>query len=148
MADKIESLLVANGDCLEWPMAKSAGGYGQKWFSGRVHYIHRFLYCARIGVMLPTSVMVCHTCDNRACGNVSHMFHGPNIDNVRDMVSKGRNVPPVWAGPSSGRASLSEDNVRAIRSSHLTGKDLSRAFSVSESTISNVRNRRTYEWVK
>ena len=76
------------------------------------------------------------------------MFHGLNIDNVRDMVDKGRNVPPKWVGPSSGRAELSEEDVRAIRSSTLTGRELSKAFSLSESTISNVRNRRTYAWVK
>lgn len=39
---------------------------------------------------IPDGMLVCHTCDNRRCLNVEHMFLGTNEDNLHDMAEKGR----------------------------------------------------------
>lgn len=39
---------------------------------------------------IPKGMCVLHRCDNRPCINPQHLFIGTQLDNVADMISKGR----------------------------------------------------------
>lgn len=39
---------------------------------------------------VPEGMHVLHTCDNRGCVNLSHLFLGTNTDNIQDKINKGR----------------------------------------------------------
>lgn len=43
---------------------------------------------------IPAGMCVLHTCDNRACVNIDHLFLGTYQDNALDMVAKGRHGKP------------------------------------------------------
>lgn len=75
------------GDCIEWPGSKRAG-YGRRRYKGRVWSAHRAAL-DELGILDPTK-MVLHKCDNPACVNPDHLFQGTQLDNMRDMCSKGR----------------------------------------------------------
>lgn len=81
---------VAKGDgCWEWTAGK-AYGYGRFCVRhGHVMHAHRYSYELRFGE-IPLGMNVLHRCDNPGCVRPSHLFLGRQLENVRDMMAKGR----------------------------------------------------------
>lgn len=70
-------------------------GYGQFNFRGRrSEKAHRAAWMLANGD-IPAGMHVLHHCDNPACVNVAHLFLGTMLDNVRDMIAKGRDRNPA-----------------------------------------------------
>lgn len=77
-------------DCWEW-IGPTNHFYGKIWvaIAQRGVMAHRTSYLLNIGE-IPDGMKVCHRCDNPPCVNPEHLFLGTQLDNVRDMISKGR----------------------------------------------------------
>lgn len=71
-----------------------------------------------------------------------------NVSNL-EWVTCGENNSRAYALglKKSTQRKLRQDQVREIRSSSLSGKDLSKMYGISQSNISNIRNRKTYREV-
>lgn len=76
-------------DCVIWPKATNACGYGILGRDGKSWLAHRWVWTQERGP-IPEGMVVCHTCDVPACVNIDHLFLGTVRDNVRDMAAKGR----------------------------------------------------------
>jgi hypothetical protein len=82
--------------CWVWTAGKSNKGYGAFFVNGKQLGTHRVAWMLTNGQISldgdQRSLFVCHKCDRRDCTNPAHLFLGTHIDNVRDMVAKGRHV--------------------------------------------------------
>lgn len=124
-------------ECWEWQKSTVPAGYGQIQHNGKNRTAHRVSWELHHGE-IPEGMHVLHRCDNRACVNPSHLFLGTHLDNVRDMVKKGRN-----------NRKLTPAQVREIRS--ITGKphvEIAKQFGVSRSLIGQIRQGTAWKHVK
>lgn len=137
--------------CWVWTRGKAGAGYGVVRLSNprRKEYAHRLAYLAFVGP--PRSLHVCHACDNPACVNPKHMFLGTQAENMADMRAKGRGGrPPLRRGETHGRAKLSEEDVRKIRSECAAGKPqhvLGREYGISQAHVSLVVRRESWKHI-
>jgi hypothetical protein len=81
--------------CWEWAGGRDRNGYGVLTIHSRNWLAHRAAW-AVANADDPEGLVVRHHCDNPPCVNPDHLELGTQLDNVRDMMARGR----FW---SSGR---------------------------------------------
>lgn len=83
---------VTETGCWIWTASIGGGGYGQIGSGGRKQPLlaHRASWQIHFG-QIPDGMQVCHKCDVKLCVNPDHLFLGSQIDNMQDMIRKGRN---------------------------------------------------------
>jgi hypothetical protein len=74
--------------CFIWNKTKFGNGYGRYKYNKRAHRVAWEI----VNGPIPNGLLVLHHCDVRACVNPEHLFIGTQLDNMRDMISKGRKV--------------------------------------------------------
>lgn len=73
------------GNCWEWTKAVNEWGYGRIWVKGKVQKTHRVGFYLLNGFWPEFGL---HVCDNPPC--VRHIVDGDHVQNMKDMMSKGR----------------------------------------------------------
>lgn len=135
-------------DCHEW-IGSCVGGYGSFRLNGKIQKAHRLAYQNKIGD-IPTGMIVMHTCDNRACVNVNHLRLGTVLDNNRDRDEKGRHI--ALRGESHGMSKLIRCGVLEIKKlqrAHAKEiNQLAKRLGIAKTTIRDVMNGRTWNWLK
>ena len=149
------------GSCWEWAFCRNR--YGIFRVLGET-LAHRVSYRVFIGE-IPKGMNVLHKCDNTVCVNPKHLFLGTQLDNVRDMIEKGRGN---WAkgllnarythpetsprGVKHGRAKLNDEIVKNLRNMFRSGQkmnisQLSRQYGVARPVIRNAIIGKTWRHV-
>ena len=104
----------------------------------RVYAAHRSMWTIHFGT-IPVGLQVLHKCDVKPCINPDHLYLGTAADNTRDALERGQ----ILAGHRY-RRSLSDKQVREIRSSSLGESRLCRKYGAAKGTIWKIRKRLTY----
>lgn len=140
------------GDCWEWQRGRRHFGHGGFWLKGHTFQAHRIAFSLCLGYD-PTSLCVCHSCDNPPCCNPAHLFLDTLAGNVEDMTRKGRAAsgdkngarlhPTTRArGSKNGNSKLSEQQVRQIRityaKGHISQRDLAARYRVARSLVTAI----------
>lgn len=143
-------------ECWPWMGFRNQNGQSQTGYWGRTTSASRLIYMLITQQELDKKEFVCHKCDNPWCCNFNHFFLGDQHDNMRDCVSKGRNVHKTHPesfprGEKSFRAKLTSSEVAEIRAMlaagmgptaiHKTGK-----FSkVTRANINQIKHNRSWK---
>lgn len=152
--------VIKSDGCWGWTARTMRAGYGVLDINGTTVGAHRLSWEIHRGA-IPKGMCVCHKCDNPMCSNPEHLFLGTHMDNMRDMVLKGRSASglrsgayakpeKVLRGESVGNHKLTEQDVIAIREMHSAGKSqckLSLQFNVERATIRGIVRRTTWAHV-
>jgi hypothetical protein len=81
---------ILDNGCIEWGMSTTKGR-GKISIDGRKAYVHRAMW-EQVNGSIPDGMIACHSCDNPLCVSPAHIFIGTHLDNMRDMVKKGRST--------------------------------------------------------
>lgn len=127
-------------ECWEWQAFRSRLGYGRLMFQGKVCAAHRVSWAITNGE-IPDGLCVLHKCDNRACVNPNHLFLGTQVENIQDMIRKGRKRNNPSKGEASKNAKLTTDDIHKIRQFHAEGKShkqIAKMFGICFQEISKI----------
>lgn len=131
--------------CWLWFGAVDRRGYGKMNVDGSTTVAtHVSLRLA--GRPLTRGQFALHRCDNPACVNPDHLFAGAQLQNIRDMDSKGRRK----LGERTKSAHLTDAqaaDILRLSEGGEKGRVLASRFGVSKMTISRIINRKTWRHV-
>jgi hypothetical protein len=121
---------------------------------------HRLSYAIHNGE-IKSGLNVLHSCDNPSCVNPSHLRCGTASDNQQDAYSRKRRVSPFskkenryqgqrtgHPGAANPNAKLTEDDVRAIRSSFDEPRKLAEQYNILPEYVNRIRNRMAWKHVE
>lgn len=97
------------------------------------------LVCAHFHGPRPSGMYALHGNGDPSDDRRENLRWGTHKDNMQDRVRHGRH--PMLSGSRHGRATLTEDAVRLIRSSAAKHTELAKLYGVHPTTIGHVRNR-------
>jgi hypothetical protein len=80
-------------DCIETTHARDEHGYGMCFvmrFGKRIKKTSVLAWVDANGRLPGPGMQINHHCDNPPCENVEHLYEGTQVENVRDMMRRGR----------------------------------------------------------
>lgn len=107
-------------ECITWPFAKRANGYGSIVWRYQRTTAHRVVCELAHGKPSHPSMHAAHDCGNRICCNPAHIRWASPRDNSADKVLHGTQT----RGESSPASKLTEQQVRFIRALLANGESL------------------------
>ena len=108
----------------------------------------RYLWKQKNGE-IPTGMHILHSCDNPACINLNHIRLGTHLENMRDMINKGRAKHVSTKGhrgaigERNAGAKLSSEKIKEIRTKYADNrtksyKNIAIEYGVHLTTIYNI----------
>ncbi len=140
-AGRFLSYVEVRGGCWLWDGCRKETGYGQHSWRGRKQQAHRAAYELFNGP-IADGLHVLHVCDVRNCVNPAHLRLGTHLENMRDMIGKGRHVAP--RGERASWSKLTAEDVSAIRATTNPAHEIAPRYGISKSLVWAVRSRKVW----
>lgn len=118
-------------------------GYGQFRHNMKLERAHRASWILHYGD-IPKEMFVLHKCDNYECSNPEHLFLGTNIDNIKDMLKKGRHPFFGKSGETNHKSRYSVNLVRKIKEllvKNIPNIEIARVFNVRPQYVSKIKTK-------
>jgi hypothetical protein len=155
-ADRFWHKVNKTNGCWLWTGSCFIHGYGQFWLDGKNVKAHRVSYLFTHG-SIPKGLLICHTCDVRACVNPSHLYAGTYKDNSDDAISRGRKYPGFRKGHTANIGELHSQTkltnndvieIRRLRQSGLYVQEIADMYHMSDSNVTAICTRKTWKHIK
>lgn len=131
-------------DCLIWPFAVGAGGYGNLSNEGRHVNAHRLTLILSSGEA-PNNRQAAHSCGNKLCCNPRHLRWATPAENNKDKIAHGT----LMRGNAVPSSKLTPDDVRRIRNrKNCLLDELAEDFGISKQQVSKIMRREAWSWVE
>lgn len=130
----------ADLDCLDWPFYKTRAGYGCFYDRGARVKAHRVMCELAHGTQASDDLVVAHSCGRRICVNPNHVRWATQRENLADMDIHGTRL----RGHMHPASRLTAGDVREVRMDARRLWVIAKEYGVSESTISEIKNRKRY----
>jgi hypothetical protein len=141
MWDRFWSKVDQTDDCWVWTSCRNPQGYGVFQVANTsVATAHRVAWVLANGRAVPDGMFVCHSCDNPPCVRPDHLFIGTHIDNVADMLAKGRHARV--AGERHSQAKFTDREIQEVRVALAVGESVASVaarFGMSERYARRIR---------
>ena len=144
--DKVD--IRGDAECWKW-----TAGIGNSQGYGTFSYKNKSIQAHRMSMILSgynvDGFMVLHKCDNPPCVNPNHLFLGNQIDNMKDMVDKGRS--PNNQGSKNPSSKLTEWEVIKIKGMLKLGikqTEIGKIFGVHKATIHHIKSGSHWKHIK
>lgn len=129
---------IAESGCWLWIGTRDPKtGYGALRIGKKMMKAHRVSWDLYNGP-IPDGLKVLHQCDVPNCINPDHLFLGTQLDNVRDMIAKGRKSS--HAGELNGRAKLTAEQAAEIKLATGSLHEIARRYGVGKSIVGYIRS--------
>lgn len=116
-------------ECWPWIKARVTDGYGTIAYGfGKIYATHRLAYILAYGE-IPKGMMILHSCDNPPCCNPRHLKLGTNVDNIKDMIKKGR-----------GSVIIDYEKAKAIRLDKRKQRIIAKEYGITQSMVSLIKS--------
>lgn len=142
-------------ECWNWKASCGSPGYGNWYYSifdlPRSGTAHRRAYMLFNG-FVDSTVVICHTCNNRRCCNPNHLYAGTHTTNAQDRKAHGTAFkPPLHIGSKQWNSRLTEKQVIEIKKRIAKGEIPPRIapdYNVGVQTIYKIRNGSNWGWLQ
>lgn len=106
-------LISNNSDCWPWQGRTNKNGYASVRVGGPLTLVHRIMWCLHNHKEVPIGMEICHECDNPTCCNPNHLVPKTHVQNMGDMVTRGRSAR--LAGEKNPNSRLTIEQIRWCR---------------------------------
>jgi hypothetical protein len=127
------------GGCWLWS-GHTGSDYGVFTIRGKQVLAHRLSLAMSLGREIAPGMYACHGCRSKNCVNPAHLREGTHQDNMADRQRDGTSA----RGSLHGRAKLTEEKVRAIRSDPRSHAAMAKEYGVSAVAIGYIRRGKTW----
>lgn len=123
-------------ECLLWPYRTVPTGYGLAVVGGVQKRASRWMCILAHGEPSNEKLEAAHSCGNATCVNPQHLRWATSTENYADRCLHGTDNK----GERNGKTSLTEADIRAIRSAPPDLKLLAEKYGLSKGCVSKIRS--------
>ncbi len=146
MAFLLEHVFYEGDECLTWPYARNAAGYGLASVHGTQSIASRWMCLLAHGEPKDATQQAAHSCGNGrwGCVNPRHLSWKTPVQNSADKLAHGTTIH----GERNGKTRLTAEDVVAIRNAPADLNALAKKYGVSKGCISKIRSGQRWSHVE